>query len=278
MNEPPDRGEVARTVGAVFAVGLVGCLIAFALWLRTYEEPTVTVLGAGDQLSILVADGPARLLLATGDEPMLFENAFTRVRPIFARRVDVLLVAGAGATLHVPVQAHADAHIRETFAVAPLPPSAEADALGAIEEWRGSRQITVGPSVSVLVETALPAGADPTRQFPLWRMTIARGNSRIVVVSDAQAAAVFPPGPAAAVLVVSGADPAAAWERAPAVALVANAEQVDGPALRGSESVGGRAVWTCRVFPGEALRLRFVSDGVAVSSDEVQPLDAGSGR
>ena len=82
------------------------------------------LLGSGNRLSLLVTDGPARLLLATGDSPIDYENALTDVRPIFARRVDVLLVAGSGNTLLVPLAAH------ERFARAQRDRAGAAAALG----------------------------------------------------------------------------------------------------------------------------------------------------
>ena len=83
--------------------------------------PQVALLGSGNRLSLLVTDGPARLLLATGDNPIEYENALTHVRPIFARRVDVLLVAGSGSELRVPLAAYGDAHVRSATALAALP-------------------------------------------------------------------------------------------------------------------------------------------------------------
>ena len=127
------------------------------------------LLGAGNRLSLLVTDGPARLLLATGDNPIEYENALTHVQPIFARRVDVLLVAGSGDTLLVPLAAHGDSHVRNVTALAPLPHSAEADAIGAIPSFSSPQQIRLGPSTQVTVETAFPFGADADAEFPAWR-------------------------------------------------------------------------------------------------------------
>ena len=190
------------------------------------------LLGSGNRLSLLVTDGPARLLLATGDNPIEYENALTAVRPIFARRVDVLLVAGSGSTLFVPLAAHGDSHVRNATALAPLPHSAEADAIGAIPSFSSPQQIRLGPSIEVTVETALPFGADADADFPAWRATVQHGETRVVVLSDGPAASLFPPPSAPSVLAVSGADPAAAWDLSPAVAFVANSEMIGGPELR----------------------------------------------
>ena len=129
---------------------------AFTFWLQELTAPQVVLLGSGNRLSLLVTDGPARLLLATGDSPIDYENALTDVRPIFARRIDVLLVAGSGSTLLVPLAAHGDTHVRNATALAPLPRSAEAEAMGAIPSFMSPQRIHLGSSIQVTVETALP--------------------------------------------------------------------------------------------------------------------------
>lgn len=254
--------ELWATAAAVFLVGFVGCIGAFALWIQDLQQPQVAILGSGNALSLLITDGPARLLIATGDDPIAFENALSEVRPIFARRVDVLLVAGNDDTLLVPLAAHADRHVRTSAALAPLPPSAEAEEFGAIETYAAPRAFQLGPTVRVTVETASAAAGDLATDFPAWRVTVERGDSRIVALSDGAAAALFPPGEPAAVLVVAGDDPVEAWNLAPAVALVANAEAIGGPDLRGSFGESRRPPrWGFRVHPNEALRLRFVPGG-----------------
>ncbi len=257
----------------VFVIAFVGCSAAFAVWLNDVRAPQVSILGAGNRLSLLVVDGPARLVIASGDDPIGFENALTRVRPIFARRVDVLLVAGSGETLLVPLAAYGDHHARMTSALAPLPPSPESDAFGAISTLPGPRRIRVGPSVTVTVETQYPFGADPAVDFPAWRAIVEHGGTRVVVLSDGEAAALFPPANPASVLVVSGSDPVAGWTLSPAPALVTNAGTISGSDLRSAFTAAERPpAWGFRVFPGEALRLRFVPGGMEIPSESAHEL------
>jgi hypothetical protein len=272
-DRPTDWRASLATALLVFAIAASGCTVAFALWLNDLVAPQMALLGSGNRLSVFVSDGPARLILATGDDPVAYENALTRFRPIFARRVDVLLLAGSDRSLLVPVAAHADPHVRLTTALAPLPPSPEATAVGPVPALTSPRRIQLGPSLSVTVETALPFGVDATTTFPAWRATIARAETRIVVLSDGAAAALFPPDAPASVLAVSGDDPVAAWDLAPAVALVANSEAIGGPELRSAFAASHRPPqWGLRVFPGEALRLRFIDGGVEISSETAQSL------
>src|SRR5215217_1042990 len=192
---------------------------------------------------------------------------------MFARRVDALLVAGSGNTLLVPLAAHEDSHVRSATTLAPLPRSAEAEATGAITSFTSPHRVRLGPSTQVTVETALPFGADANVEFPAWRATIEHGKTRVVVLSDGPAAALFPPASAPSVLAVSGADPAAAWDLSPAVAFVANADVIDGPDMRAAFTASRRRPqWGYRVAPGEALRLKFVNGGVELPSEPAQDL------
>jgi hypothetical protein len=265
--------EIVTTAALVFLVACVGTVAAFTFWLQELAAPQVVLLGSGNRLSLLVTDGPARLLLATGDSPIDYENALTSVRPIFARRVDVLLVAGSGSTLLVPLAAHRDSHRRNATALAPLPRSAEADAIGAISSFSSPQHIRLGSSIEVTVETALPFGADADADFPAWRATVQHGETRVVVLFDGPAASLFPPPSAPSVLAVSGTDPATAWDLSPAVAFVANSEMIGGPELRAAFTASRRPPqWGYRVFPGEALRLRFVPGGVELPSEPAHDL------
>jgi hypothetical protein len=265
--------EVVATAALVFLIAAAGSVAAFTFWLQDLTTPQIAILGSGNRLSVLVTDGPARLLLATGDSPIDYENALTHVRPIFARRVDVLLVAGNGSTLRVPLAAHGDSHVRSATALAPLPRSAEADAIGAIPSFSSPQRIRLGPTIQVTVETALPFEADADVEFPAWRATVEHGQTRVVVLSDGPAAALFPPASAPSVLAISGADPAAAWDLSPAVAFVAHAEMIGGPEMRAAFTDSRRPPqWGYRVSPGEALRMRFIAGGVELPSEPAHDL------
>jgi hypothetical protein len=132
--------------------------------------------------------------------------------------------------------------------------------------------------VQVTVETALPFGADAEAALPAWRATVRHGETQVVVLSDGPAASLFPPPSAPSVLAISGADPAAAWDLSPAVAFVANSEMIGGPELRAAFSENRRPPeWGYRVFPGEALRLRFVPGGVELPSEPAHDLSGAPG-
>ena len=267
------RRDIAATAILVFLVAFAGFSAAFALWLEDLYAPQITVLGSGDRLSIMVTEGPARLILATGDDAIGYENALTRVRPLFARRVDVLLVGGSGDSLLAPLAADGDAHARVTSAIGPIPPSPESAAFGAFAPEPGHRRFKLGRTVSVTVESRFAFGSDPAVDAPAWRAIVERGDTRVVVLSDGAAASLFPPASPASVLVISGDDPAAGWPLSPAAAIVANAGATSGPEFRSTLTDFARPpAWGFRVFPGEALRMRFVQGGIELPSESAHRL------
>jgi hypothetical protein len=265
--------QVALTSLLVFAIVAIGCAAAFGFWLQDFTTPQVVLLGSGDRLSLLVADGPARLILATGNDPIEYENALAAFRPLFARRVDVLLLAGQEESLRVPLRARADSHARAMFVLSTPPALPGYEALSDTPLLASPRRIQLSATIAVSIETAMPLGADPDETAPYWRATIERGDTRIVVLSDGEAAAFFPPGLPASVLAVSGRAPAAAWGDAPAMTFVANADAISGPEMRSAFTDSRQPpAWGFRVAPGEALRIHFTKDGIEIPSQSAQEL------
>jgi hypothetical protein len=88
------RLQTAGLALLVAAIGFAATVVIGAADSRSYARPMVTVIGAGNGLSILVTDGPARLLIASGDDPAAFGNALAKTRPLGRDRIDVLLLAG----------------------------------------------------------------------------------------------------------------------------------------------------------------------------------------
>ncbi len=50
-----------------------------AAWANETRQPRLNVLGSGNALSVLITAGQARILLATGDDPVAFANALAQV-------------------------------------------------------------------------------------------------------------------------------------------------------------------------------------------------------
>lgn len=271
MNEPGEISwrNVLVTAGTVFLVALVGVGIAVGLWYRDIMSPRIVFLGSGDRLSVLVTDGPSRLLIASGDNPTGFENALTSVLPIFARRVDVLLVSGAATTLLAPIAATQSEQVQLTRALGTIPSSLEASELGEITELTTPARIRLSPQVTLTVESAIPPGAeagDPTS----WRAIVERGQTRIVVLSDGEAAGLFSLPPPASVIAVAGDDPVAGWDAAPGVALVTAAGELSGQKLRERFAGDNAPRWGFRVASGEALTFHFVEGGLEVAAESAQ--------
>ncbi|MFT4036653.1 MAG: hypothetical protein QM692_00630 [Thermomicrobiales bacterium] len=269
-DHPPSswRG-VVQTVALVLAISLVGVGLMAALWYRHVLQPQVVFLGSGDRLSVLVTDGPARLLIATGDDPTDFENAFTAVQPLFARRVDVLLVAGDHADLLAPLAASQSEQVRLTRSLGGIPLSVEADELGDITALTTPARVRLSPQTTLSIETARALDADPDDP-DAWRVLIERGQTRLVVLSDGEAAALFPPPPPASIIAVTGGDPVAGWDASPGAALVAASGELSGPDLRARFAKPNAPEWGFRVAGGEALVFYFTEKGLEVSGESAQ--------
>ena len=274
MSEPRELTwrNVLVTAGTVFAVTLIGVGIAVGFWYRSILSPRITFLGSGDRLSVLVTDGPSRLLIASGDDPTGFENAVTSVLPLFARRVDVLLVSGSGSTLLAPLAASEDEQVRLTNSLGEIPPSVEASELGSLTPLTTPARIQLSPQITLSIETASAAGAEPDEPVS-WRAIVERGHTRIVVLSDGEAADLFSQPPPASVVAIAGDDPVAGWDAAPGVALVTAADELTGPKLRERFAADNAPRWGFRVASGEALTFHFVENGLAVSGESVQQND-----
>jgi hypothetical protein len=271
MNEPHELSwrDVLLTAGVIFLVALVGVSLAVGIWYRDIMSPRIVFLGSGDRLSVLVSDGPSRLVIASGDDPTGFENALTSVLPIFARRVDVLLVSGARTSLLAPLAASQDEQVRLTRSLGPIPPGVEASEMGPVTELTIPSRIRLSPEITLAIETATAANADPDDPVS-WRAVVEHGQTRVVIFSDGEAASLFPPSPPASVIAVTGSDPAAVWNTAPGIALVAPASKFSGPDLRELFAEDNAPAWGFRVASGEALTFHFVENGLEVSPESAQ--------
>ena len=271
MNEPAEHSwrDLLVTTATVFLVTLIGVGIAAGIWYREIMSPRIVFLGSGNRLSVLVTDGPSRLLIASGDDPTGFENALTSVMPIFARRVDVLLVSGTKSTLMAPLSAVDGGQVRLTRSLGGIPPSLEASELGAMPELVMPGRIKLSPDITLAIETATAANARPDDP-PAWRAIVQRGNTRIVVLSNGEAAGLFSAPPPASIIAVVGDDPVAGWANAPGVALVAAADELSGPELRERFTGTHAPTWGFRVASGEALTFHFVENGLEVSGESAQ--------
>ncbi|HET7094963.1 MAG TPA: hypothetical protein VFI22_15835 [Thermomicrobiales bacterium] len=250
------RRDAARLGAAVAAAAILIALPASALQRRTWAAPRLILLGSGGSLSALATAGEARAIVAAGDDPVAFGNALARIQPWSARRIDLLLAAGAGQDLLVPAALAADSHARWVGVIGD-PPRGLPDPLAGAHRFDDPRVIHLPLGLDLLVEQA-PAKSGP----PPWRVTVTRGRSRIAIVSDGSAPGELPAAAAPDALVVAGADPLLALEAAPAAALFAAADAVSGADLRVAAASMSGPLWTRRVFPGEAVGLAFSDRGL----------------
>lgn len=246
---------------AVFACGFASTVAIGAAQSSSYARPAVTVLGAGNRLSVLVTDGTARLLIAGGDDPAGFGNALAKARPLGHARVDILLLAGTkedATLLSRARRAVPGRHIEligKPGLIGELGLPADAHLLSPRRFW-------LSPDTSVTIETTDRVDAKRGPDFA-WRATIEHGAARVVVLSDGRVAADFVDlGPVSA-LIVGGKEAVAAVGQIATRVLVVSAEAVTGKQVR--TDVAGAVphqTWVVRVFAGEAERFEFIDEGL----------------
>jgi hypothetical protein len=248
----------------------VSSTLAFAkIESRSCSRPGVTVLGSGSDLSILVADGPARLLLATGDNAAGIGNALEQSRGLIGcDRIDVLLLAGSTNDITFLSRARRASKARHVEAIG------SPDLLGALglppESLLPSpRRFRLSTDTSVTVETAERLDADEGPHFG-WRATIEHGATRVLVLSDGRFAGVFQDlGPVSA-LVVGGSNATEALDEVETRVFVTAASDNPGKDVRAAVAASGSDDrWVVRVFPGEAKRLAFADRGLMLPSEAV---------
>ena len=261
-----------QSVAVAVAVFLIAFTAPIALaWnqARAYEDPAVIVLGSGNDLSILITDGPARLLLATGDDPGGFGNALGKLRPVGRDRIDVLLLAGSTGDVTFLSRARRTAHARHVEAIG-KPELAGVLGLPAEALLPTPRQFRLSAETSVTVETVELPDAEEGPSFA-WRATIDHGATRIVVLSDGRVAGEFPRAGSTSALIVGGKDALDALDRVDTRLFIASAPAVSGKDVRRVVAAGARQrSYALRVFPGEAVRLAFVDGGLRLPSSAMQ--------
>jgi hypothetical protein len=264
--------QTVLVVVATVAPGFATTVATAAFTSRGYADPSVIVLGSGDQLSVLVTDGSGRLLLASGNDPAAFGNALAQTRPLGRNRIDVLLLAGTTSDVTFLSRASRKAKGRHIEAIG-KPDLVGALALPPDALLLSPRRFRLSPEMRVIVETIDRADAREGPAFA-WRATIEHDATRIVVLSDGRVAGEFPdPGPVAA-LVVDGAQAVQGLDRVETSVLVVSGEAVSGKDLRGDVAEAARhRTWVLRVFAGETQRFAFTQNGLALPAG-AQPIDA----
>jgi hypothetical protein len=111
-----------------------------------------------------------------------------------------------------------------------------------------------------------------------WRAIVRHGETAIMILSDGRAAPLFPEIDAVNGLVVAGASPLDAWDAVAADAFIASAEVLDGRKMRlAATNHPASPRWAALVHAGEAVRLDFVTGGLALPRESMQPLHATPG-
>ncbi len=252
--------------GTVSAVGAYGAISAHEARL-----PRISVLGAGSHLALLITDGPARLLLAAGDDTTAFGNAWAASLPPLLRRVDVLYCSPLPADAPVVEKATRDLSYRHRQVL-----RATDTIVGPSQPGTWSEQVRLSGSIIVTVSASVLASTNGETIRPIWAAEVSHNATRVVTLSEPGAASLLGDLTASALVLQEG-DPREAVALVDAPALVST---VASKTLRQRLSSHlDRPLWHIRVFAGEVARLTFVPDGLRLPSTaiKIHPPDPSDG-
>lgn len=276
----PERRRHVRRFGAIAACSLLVTTLTITtlgvVWARELREPRITLLGAGDQLSVLVSAGAARVLFVAGDDPVAFAAALNRARFPTTRRIDVVFVGEASEEMTPRIEtlvtsARAVGYFNDSGAgQVPI-----ASSLAEVAPMRTPRRIRLTTDLTITIESV---PASPTEQVDVataWRATIVHRETTVVLVSDGHAATMIPNGARLSAVIVAGNAPRDALRQTETPLLAFSAESLSGKELRQLAAASPtRASWAMRVFPGEAVRLELTRSGLRFDERDAQPLSA----
>jgi hypothetical protein len=265
------RWSLAATLVVALAAAATGFATTVAIGFsgsRVYDRPAVIVLGSGNNLSVLVTDGPARLLLAAGDDSAAFGNALAKTRPLGRDRIDVLLLAGTTNDVTFLSRARRTAEGRHVEALG-NPELIGALGLPADALLLSPRRFQLTRETHVTVETVDRSETAEGPSFA-WRATIDHGTTRLLVLSDGRAVGDFASvGPVSALL-VGGEHAVESLSQVDTQVLVVSAVALAGKEVRGEVAEFARSrKYVVRVFAGDATSFAFTDGGLELPARAV---------
>jgi hypothetical protein len=253
-----------------FGIGLIGTSAIGASWLRNDGRPSLTVLGCGRSLSVLLASGGARLLLLSGTDVTDFGNALSSARYPILDRIDLLLVPGQSPDTQLVNQALRETDARNVYTIGPalelldagIPVDCALTATHSIS-LPGKTEITV-------VVESRSDGADLD-----WSMLVRWRTHRLLVDPGGSIDGLRAGTRGASTWIrTSGAfNSDEIQEIAPSSIIVA-ATAMDGPEMREVLRQSGRRVFGYRVHGGDNARLELAAEGLRLPENPANDPDA----
>jgi len=243
-----------------FALGLFATSAAGASWLISDRRPSLTVLGCGSALSVLLTSGGARILLLSGSDQADFGNALSRARYPMLDRVDMMVVAGPKAGIAFVESARQRVEARNLYSLG----SADHLLESGIRVDRGlslpHRFALPGGAALTLPATVIKAAPEPGG----WAATVEWKSHRIVIDSglNLDAYGGLPLQPSVWIRVDGGLSGEAAAAMQPS-AIIVPAAAISGPDMRALLSEDGAPnAYGYRVHAGDIAKVHLTSSGI----------------
>ncbi len=282
--KPSTRWNPGRRIRLDVQIGLIGLVLALALstvWLETRASqlaaPRVTLLGSGSSLSVLITAGPARVLLAAGDDPAAASRALGTALAGGSQRIDLLVVGATDAALAVPAAWVRSGTARQVVRIGrPHPGRQTGDLPHGIPQLPADARITVAPGLTVEILTVEIPG-DQRGDFDLaWQAVVRSGSSTVTILSDTKYADRFAPSRSTGVLVALRGDDFGTMVPGPAGALVVAAHDVEGNEVRSLlPPLLDHDLPVIRVHDGLTVGLNLTDAGVRLAPGDVTRIGPG---
>ena len=240
-----------------FSAGLLGSSAIGESWLREDGRRSLTILGSGRGLSVLLTSAGARMLLLGGSDYTDFGNALSSARFPLLDRIDIVLISGK--KLNIPLVEHAlrQTEPRNVYSIGGA--TALLDAGVAVD-----RALTVPHRFTLPGDSDVMLAVDAEEQesAPAWSMLVGWRSHQLLI--DSGGSVDLPPVAhrVSAWIRVSGSIGTEDIQRIQPAAIFVDADAMEGWEVRDVARQSGQPVYGFRVHGGDVTQLQLAAGGL----------------
>src|SRR5215203_2521126 len=242
-----------------FAVTTAGFGIG-AHWRNEDRAPGVMLLGSGSHVSILVVDGDARLLIASGDDASAFGNALAEAMHPTSRRIDVVVIDGDERSGAVAARVRRDIPGATTFVM-------PGELANRLADFNLQPDDVIAKDTHIALTSELTVTIFPGSDGDNgWHAGIRRRSTRVLAISDGKMA---PMGQQVSAIVFTDRYDASALAGSGGRAVIVPSGATSLDKLRADAQGTVSTDFALFVGDGEAIKLKFTDRGIELPSDAI---------